>query len=106
MNTGAQLPIFQQNSPIKPLTRRRGTGIIKYMDSNPFGLIGSYAIWECNHCTEQRVYGNTSPEPDRRQALIRCQVTQRNELHTFIEISGEWVGKECPLGDMPMGGLS
>lgn len=71
----------------------------------PFAFIGTFAIWECNHCTERRVYGNAPPDPDSRVALIRCQATSKNELHTFKGLEGQWAGKECPLPTFPIGGL-
>lgn len=73
---------------------------------NLFDLIcGNYAIWECNHCTERRVWGNIPPprdpnlaiRDDHPTALLRCQVSGENELHTYVEMSGRWVGKPCPL---------
>ena len=83
------------------LTQAEGGRIIYSMPAEHQPLIGSFAIWECNHCTERRVYGNVAPDLDSRTAFIVCQQTKRHELHTFREISGEWEGKPCPLPLLP-----
>ena len=68
-------------------------------------LYGEFAIWQCNHCTELRVWGNVGPEDGRRIALLRCQASGNNELHTFIEMSPIWEGVESELAEFPTGGL-
>lgn len=67
--------------------------------------IGLYAIWQCNHCTERRVWGNVGPERDRHTALLRCQESGQVELHTFVTMSRHWVGQPTPLPLFATGGL-
>jgi hypothetical protein len=94
------------------LPRAGGDGILGKMQAGFHSFYGSFAIWRCNHCTEPRVYGNAAPQlnlngpwSDHKKVYITCQASGKIELHTFVEISYERVGKECPLPTFPTGGL-
>ena len=81
--------------PIKPADSMWHNQKVAY-DLPPF-FTSTFAIWQCNHCTERRVWGNVGPEAGGRRAYLVCQMSGKVEPHSFIEMSTRWEGKPCPL---------